>query len=127
MAEITIAQVAAQMVQQQGLLAQQQATIQQLHDRLRLAEATVSTLQDDASRSNRRGRMDDDEGKPKDLADKKFFTPPMLGSKSLFREWAEEFVEYLEDRDAELGRLLEKAAAATEQIDALGADDAVIA
>ena len=88
---LNIDQVAAQLVQLNGTIQQQQGTINGLHDRLRLAEATVATLQDDANRSQRRGKMDDDDdahGSKKQLADRKFFTPPMLTSKSLFREWA---------------------------------------
>ena len=61
-----------------------------------------------------------------ELADKKFFTPPILKLKSVFRDWTEEFVEYLEEKDAILSEQLKLAADNIETITSLGDTETMV-
>ena len=48
-------------------------------------------------------------GGKNDLVDRKFFTPESLSPKDIFREWADDFTDYVVSRDKELGTLLSAA------------------
>ena len=41
------------------------------------------------------------------LVDKKFFQPEPLGNQDVFREWAEDFTEYVRSKDEEMANLMD--------------------
>ena len=98
---VTVDQVAGQVVRLEEVITQQASTISGLATRLADAEKALGAQEDELLRVGRRGTGERDREGPaenSELADKKFFTPPILKIKSVFRDWTEEFVEYLEER-----------------------------
>ena len=83
-------QVALQVVRLNALILQQNSTNEVPHNRIRLGEQTIASHEDELFRASRRGggRVDDEDGRHHQLADRKFCTPPVLTSKRIFREWA---------------------------------------
>ena len=53
-----------------------------------------------------RKKWDDD---TKNLVERKFFSPDELTTKSVFKEWGEDFLDFVESRDTELADNLRKA------------------
>ena len=123
-----------QIVTLNDALGQVQSTVAALQQRLEVAE-------EDASRANRRGggrhreEGDDDadgdddmRGKPKDLMSRKFFEPsPFNKSSGSFRDWAEEFVDFIAMRDENLAAALDNARDSKSPVLRLGDNDKEIA
>ena len=123
-----------QIVALNDALGQVQSTVAALQQRLEVAE-------EDASRANRRGggrhREEGDEdadgdddmrGKPKDLMSRKFFEPaPFNKSSGSFRDWAEEFVDFIAMRDENLAAALDNARDSKSPVLRLGDNDKEIA
>ena len=106
-----------QIVALNDALGQMQSTVLALQQRLEAAE-------EEASRSHRRGQgrgradegqedVDGDDymrGKSKDLMSRKFFEPePFTKSSGAFRDWSEEFVDFIAMRDETLSAALDNA------------------
>ena len=86
-------------------------------NRLGIAERLL--LSDDKKRS--------DYNESKEPVDKKFFTPVELTVKTIFKEWAEDFVDFVESRDELLGDELRKSADSAVFIISLGENPEEIA
>ena len=91
-------------------LDQTAAAVRELIESVNKLVSRVTTLESQAwtsgqgqggARAGRGGGQDDN-----DLVDRKFFTPEALSTKDIFREWAEDFTDYIASRDKELGTLL---------------------
>ena len=94
-------------------LDQTAAAVHELIAKVDLLVTRVTTLESQAWTSGQgegggrggRGRGYEDNN----LVDRKFFTPEALSTKDIFREWAEDFTDYIASRDKELGTLLSAA------------------
>ena len=100
-----------------------------LQDRLKTAELTIASQEEDIRKldqgSSRRGRRSDSDDENDGLAPKKFFEPPIMTKGCTYREWAEEFTEYLEEKSADVVKLLKEAAASKTTIVSLGETEAI--
>ena len=101
--------LSAQIVTLNDTIGRMQMTINEMEDRLRQAE-------DDSMRNAHRGRGyrggddDDDGGGGDKLMSNKFFAPTAFTKSSgSWREWAEDFVDYISMRDEELAEALNMA------------------
>ena len=79
-------------------------TIQNVQNRVAVIEAAVAAQGAAAPAAQAAPFKDAGVG----LVDKKFFEPEPLVGKDVFREWAEEFTEYIKSRDKTLATLLDK-------------------
>ena len=77
------------------------ASVDALTDRIVLLETRAASGSTQESRDFRDAGVG--------LVDKRLFTPELLFPKDIFREWSEDFIDYIRSRDAELGMLLEQA------------------
>ena len=80
------------------------AQVAELQTRLRAAETTLATRNDFGGGS---GRDRDDA----DLVKREFFLPEKFSSqRQIFKEWAEEFMDFVRSRDSRLADLLDGSA-----------------
>ena len=92
-------------------LDQTAAAVHELIAKVDLLVTRVTSLESQAWTSGQGGgsRWSDGDRRDNDLVDRKFFTPEALSTKDIFREWAEDFTDYIASRDKELGTLLSAA------------------
>ena len=124
-----------QIVALNDALGQMQSMVLALQQRLEAAE-------EEASRSHRRGQDrgrddeaqedgdgdDDMRGKAKDLMSRKFFEPePFTKSSGAFRDWSEEFVDFIAMRDENLAAALDNTRNSKSPVLRLGDNDKEIA
>ena len=96
--------------QMQAMVLQLIANVDQLTNRLTQIEGRLAKGGDDR----------DDKG----LVDKKFFLPEIFATqKQIFREWAEEFVDFIRSRDSRMADLLDESAHYKEVITNFGDDE----
>ena len=103
-------------------------------NRLKLAEDEVVRLKeqlDDEPQRRRRGRRNDDDdndelgevdAKDPHLVDRRYFEPPKLENTSKFKEFSDDFVDYIEHRDKALGAKLRVAMKLKTAITDMGGD-----
>ena len=97
--------------QMQAMILQLIANADQVPNRLTLIEGRLAKGGDDR----------DDKG----LVDKKFFLPEIFATqKQIFREWAEEFVDFIRSRDSRMADLLNESAHYKDIITNFGEDEA---
>ena len=97
----------------------------QLTDTIEAMRVEMDSMNAELNRLQRRGRPEPEE-REEELVDRKFFTPEYFPQNGIFRDWQQEFTDYIAGRDRRLGDLLESAAKQKEVIVTLGDDGSSI-
>ena len=117
--------LSAQIVSLKGTISRMQQTISQLESRLSQAKEDALCY---SRRSRNRSGEDDEAGRGCDLVLDKFFEPPpFMKSSGAWREWAEDFVDFIAMSDEELPEALNTAKDTIAPIISLGDNPAISA
>ena len=73
----------------------------QLTDTIEAMRAEMDSMNAELNRLQRRGRPESQE-REEDLVDRKFFTPEYFPQNGIFRDWQQEFTDYIAGRDRRL-------------------------